>query len=167
MFLTDTLEMNDEGHHRQLIATIRTPYATSYHEAPAKWERIESLIEEADRFWQDDEETKVRLEARRELAGMLNVVRRGLWIAEQADGTVKETAAEGLRVVRDALRGVEIWLEEHWDVETNTAEEFVMEKGLLRSVVLPILDLEDTLLFVDELPPGEGEKTKMRSHDEL
>lgn len=171
MFLHDTIELDDEGHQRQLIASIEVPYADVHNnEDQASWEKYESMIEEAEKAWEEDEEIRTRLEARRELAVLLNVVRRGLWIADQADGTApEEVAAEELSSIRDALREAEIWLEEHWDVETNTAEEFMMEKELLRSVVLPVLYDEDTQLFVHELPPavGEGDRAEVRSHDEL
>ncbi|KAK1781057.1 LOW QUALITY PROTEIN: Hsp70 protein-domain-containing protein [Copromyces sp. CBS 386.78] len=146
VFLLDTIEMDDE--------------------ALAKWKKVDSLIEEADRFWEEDEETKATLEARRELARMLNAVRRGLWIAE-ADGAAQEAATEEVRVIRDALRDAEVWLEEHWDVETNTAEEFMMEKELLSGVVSPVLHPDDISVVVDELPPGDEDRKEVRNHDEL
>ncbi|KAK3954027.1 Hsp70 protein-domain-containing protein [Pseudoneurospora amorphoporcata] len=152
VFLLDTIVMDDEGHHRHLIATIRTLYADASDKALAKWKKIDSLIEETDRFWEEDEETKATFEARRELAKMLNAVRRSLWIVE-ADGAAQEAATEEVRVIRDALRDAEVWLEEHWDVETNTSEEFMMEKKLLSGVVSPVLHPDDISVVVDELPP--------------
>lgn len=160
MFLGD---LKDD---REPIATIQTSYAGGSSEDPAKWEKIESQIEEAAQFEIEDEETRARLNARRELAGMLNAVRRRLWIVDADD---REDVREEAGAVRDALRAAEVWLKEHWDVETNTAEEFVKEKELLSGVVSPILDIVDWV-FVDELPPrppGEGGGSEVGSHDEL
>ncbi|KAJ4407446.1 hypothetical protein N0V85_004373 [Neurospora sp. IMI 360204] len=158
--------LGDLKDDREPIATIQTSYTGRSSEDPAKWEKIESQIEEAAQFEIEDEETRARLNARRELAGMLNVVRRRLWIVDADD---REDVREEAGAVRDALRAAEVWLEEHWDVETNTAEEFVKEKELLSDVVSPILDIVDWV-FVDELPPrppGEGGGSEVGSHDEL
>lgn len=160
MFLNGTIEIDDEGLHRQLIASIQTGY-TDIDYTSQKWKKTHSLINEGDKYWEEDEPIKAKLYAKRKLVEVLNDVRRDLWIAE-ADGTTQKSSEE-VRVIREALKEAQIMLEEHSDLDEKAAEEFLKEKGLFSGDIAPNVDIFDPSL-VHELPSWEGE---LKGHDEL
>ncbi|KAK3396423.1 Hsp70 protein-domain-containing protein [Sordaria brevicollis] len=162
VFVNDTIETDYVGLHRQLIASIQTGFTNTYNK-PEKWEKIQSLMDEWEKFWKEDEETRLRVDAKRTLAGVVNEMRRNNWIAE-AVGFAHE---DDLKATKDELKMAEVWLEEHGDVESTTAEEFMKQVELLFERTFPLhLDIDESHV-TDELPPGDEGGMRLSIHEEL
>ena len=96
-------------------------------------EEIESMIEDAERFSEEDKLSKERVDARNDLESYAYTLRNQVKDTEGLGGRLSEEERES---VEEAVTSAITWLEENNDV---TTEEFRERKQQLEAVVHPIV----------------------------
>merc|ERR1719379_2795146 len=126
-------------------------------------EDIERMVADAEKFKEEDEKLKARVEARNELEGYLYGLKNQVADKEKLGAKLSEEDAE---TITDAVeKGIE-WLEENQDAE---AEQFKEQKKAVEEIVQPII----SGLYGEGGMPGGGaaddedEDEDEDDHDEL
>ncbi|CAI2170550.1 7047_t:CDS:2 [Funneliformis geosporum] len=120
-------------------------------------EEIDRMVEEAEQFAEEDKVQKERIEARNQLENFAYSLKNQ--IADDND-LGKKLSDEDKKTIKDAIKSVEDWLNEH----SNSAmkEDFDEKREELESIVKPIT----SKLYADQTPPSQDDE-EPPTHDEL
>jgi len=120
-------------------------------------EEIDRMVEEAEKFADEDKATKERIEARNGLENYAYSLKNQVNDEEGLGGKIDEEDKETLL---EAVKETTDWLEEN--AASATAEDFEEQKEKLSNVAYPI-----TSKLYAGGPGGEGADDEPGSHDEL
>lgn len=121
-------------------------------------EDIERMIQDAEKFADEDKKVKERVEARNELESYAYSLKNQIGDKEKLGGKLSE---EDKETIEKAVEEQISWLDGHQDAEV---EDFKTHKKELEDIVQPIM----TKLYGDAPPPPQGgEEAGDEDHDEL
>jgi len=121
-------------------------------------EEIDRMVEEAEQFAEEDKVQKERVEARNQLENFAYTLKNQI----SDDGELgKKISDDDKKTVKDAIKMVEDWLNDHSN--SATKEDFDEKREELQSIVNPIT----TKLYADGQAPPSQDDDPLKPHDEL
>ena len=119
-------------------------------------EDIERMINDAEKFAEEDKKVKERVESKNELESYAYSLKNQLKDEEKLGGKLSE---EDKKTITDAVEEAIEWLDGHSEAET---EEFKSKKEALEGIVNPIIS---KLYGQQAPPPGDGTAGEGSEHD--
>lgn len=121
-------------------------------------EEIDRMVEEAEKFAEEDKIQKERIESRNNLENFIYTIKNQM----SSDGELgKKLSEEDKTTINDAIKKALDWFDEYSN--TATKEDFDEKREELQAVVNPIT----SKLYGSQPPPQSEESEEPSTHDEL